>query len=578
MKRINKIIIKDFKAFREESFDFRGKNVLVLGNNGSGKSSLFWALYTFLQSSVKANDDEVKKYFLHYKESNTRTHQTLKNIFAQEDDEPEIRVEIKEDNGNSHSYVINQTTVGTKPENNGTDSSIQELNLASDFINYKLLHNFFQATHKQEINLWPVFERDIFPFLTDGTNNWLDIIKNKTQDVPRTPKGVVISRDKKQRYLRDLEEFNEWIENKIREIETNSNEFIKEHFYNNRDFIRLKLTYNGKFKFDNIRNNLWGENRDAYRYEQILIRLRVEVFDETADGQWRKIERVQSFLNESMLTKIAIGIRIGALRTRVTSTDFKILVLDDMLISLDMANRMDVIRILLNLENNESLYRIFGGFQKIILTHDLGFYELIKRHTSPLDWEYFRFSSNEIIESAPIVRKDKDRIEKATHFLADGEYDACGNELRKETEALLDKYLKGLNMAVNGQFEPLNNKINKALAIFKEEKQRRFERAVSHRGLDVNVLDKLDSDFENDNTLSASEIGKLSGIRRDIKRFLIQNAQDSNNAIQLLNDVKDILSRIMNPASHASFSPLYESELRKAIDGVIALKTQFERT
>src|SRR5690554_1167126 len=163
MKRINKIIIKDFKAFREESFDFRGKNVLVLGNNGSGKSSLFWALYTFLQSSVKANDDEVKKYFLHYKESNTRTHQTLKNIFAQEDDEPEIRVEIKEDNGNSHSYVINQTTVGTKPENNGTDSSIQELNLASDFINYKLLHNFFQATHKQEINLWPVFERDIFP-------------------------------------------------------------------------------------------------------------------------------------------------------------------------------------------------------------------------------------------------------------------------------------------------------------------------------------------------------------------------------------------------------------------------------
>lgn len=577
MKRIKKITLKYFKAFREESFDFRGKNILVFGNNGAGKSSLFWALYTFLQSSIKTDDDEVKKYFLHYEESNTDTHQTLKNIYAQEGDEPEIEIEVKEDNGNSQSYVINRTDVATKPENNGTDTSIQELNLASDFINYKLLHNFFQATHKQEINLWPVFERDIFPFLTDGTNNWLDIIKNKTQDVPRTPKGAVISRDKKHRYLNELDEFNEWIENKIHEIETNSNDFIKEHFYNNRDFIRLKLTYNRKFRFENIRYNLWGDNRDAYRYEELSIGLRVEIYDETADDDWRKIERVQSFLNESLLTKIAIGIRIGALRTRVTSTDFKILVLDDMLISLDMANRMDVIRIFLNTENNVSLDRVFGGFQKIILTHDLGFYELIKRHTSPMDWEYFKFTSNEVMENAPVVRKDKGRIEKATHFLADGEYDACGNELRKETEAVLDKYLKGLNMAVNGEFEPLSSKIKRALAILKKEKQKQFERAIALRGLNANVLDKLDSDFEDDANLSTQEKGKLKGIRGDIKRFLVQNAEDSNNVAHLLDDVKDILSRIMNPASHASFSPLYESELKKAIDGVVALKENLER-
>jgi AAA15 family ATPase/GTPase len=56
MKRIKEIKIKNFKAFQQEqSFLLNGKNLLVYGNNGSGKSSLFWALYTFLQSKTKTN-------------------------------------------------------------------------------------------------------------------------------------------------------------------------------------------------------------------------------------------------------------------------------------------------------------------------------------------------------------------------------------------------------------------------------------------------------------------------------------------------------------------------------------------
>jgi AAA15 family ATPase/GTPase len=45
MKKISQVKIKNFKAFQEEQiFDLKGKNVLAYGNNGSGKSSLFWAL------------------------------------------------------------------------------------------------------------------------------------------------------------------------------------------------------------------------------------------------------------------------------------------------------------------------------------------------------------------------------------------------------------------------------------------------------------------------------------------------------------------------------------------------------
>lgn len=63
MKKIFQIKIKNFKAFQQEQvFDLKRKNVLVYGNNGSGKSSLFWALYTLTQSSIK-NDAETQKYF-----------------------------------------------------------------------------------------------------------------------------------------------------------------------------------------------------------------------------------------------------------------------------------------------------------------------------------------------------------------------------------------------------------------------------------------------------------------------------------------------------------------------------------
>ncbi len=131
------------------------------------------------------------------------------------------------------------------------------------------------------------------------------------------------------------------------------------------------------------------------------------------------MHRVQSYLNEAQLTKIAIGIRIGALRTRVQTTDFKILVLDDMLISLDMSNRMLIVKMILNQDNDPDLY-FFDEFQKIILTHDRGFYELIKRNTSSLKWEYYNFYTREDGNSQPTIKRERTPLEKAQVFLADG--------------------------------------------------------------------------------------------------------------------------------------------------------------
>jgi len=91
MKKIAQLHLKNFKAFRDQVFEFGGKNVLIYGNNGSGKSSLFWAIYTFLQSSSKSNA-EIQKYFRHFDSTNSSTFESLKNVFADAADDAFVKM------------------------------------------------------------------------------------------------------------------------------------------------------------------------------------------------------------------------------------------------------------------------------------------------------------------------------------------------------------------------------------------------------------------------------------------------------------------------------------------------------
>lgn len=570
MKKIKEIRIQNFKAFQQEQvFPINGKHVLVYGNNGSGKSSLFWALYTLLQSSIK-DDEGVKKYFKKYVASNKATHQTLKNVFMDEDEDSFIKLtSIDTKTQHEETFTISHDLINT---NDDTSTLIQELNLASDFINYKLLHNFYRASHKQEVNLWPVFERDIFPFLTEGTQNWLnDIIKTPTMDVPRTPKGAVASRNRKQTYINEIDTLNEKIQNLLNEISSHANKFLKDHFFEGKEVIKVALSFDKKFKFDLIKNKIWEDNKQGQRHDQLHIKLGVEIYDDPIPEKWRTIERVQSFLNEAQLTRIAIGIRIGALRTRpLVSARFKILVLDDMLISLDLSNRMDVVRIILNKEGKEDL-KFFDSFQKIILTHDKGFFNLIRRNTDEEEWVYFNFNKDEKDYSAPIIKEDKTPLQKAIKNFEEDEFDSCGNELRKEAEAILTEYLDPDMKKLNGDFETLSSKLEKS---FNQLTSRRHQKFTQRFLLDLDLaeLKKIKTDYSADGTLTAEEIANLDSIKTRLFDFLIEFNEKKNRKELLITETKNILDRIMNAASHHSENPLHREELKNAIAKMIELK------
>jgi AAA15 family ATPase/GTPase len=535
MKKIDKIRIKNFKAFPElEEFDLKGKNLLVYGNNGSGKSSLYWALYTLLQSSEKTIA-RVNDYFAVYDENNENTFQSLRNIFSTET-ESYVEIEFQ----GEQPIRIEQDNIA-----NVQTASVKEANKASDFINYKLLHNFYNSTHKQQLNLWKVFERDIFPYFSDSSITFSDRLQNIKTNVPKDKRTREYSEHSSRIRL-----FNTKIEELVGKITMQANKVLKEKF-NIHDIVikleyavKLKLTQSGGFKVP-------------------CIKMFIDV---ERNGAFVPNHRPQSFLNEAALTRIAISVRLGALLTRLASSEWKVLVLDDMLISLDMSNRMIVSKIIL--EDEE-----LKDFQKIILTHDKGFFDILKSKTDSSEWEYLKFTKDEHkIDSKPDVKPDKTELEKAKDFFKANEFDACANYLRKEAERLIKNYL---NKGLNTEFETLSNLIGQAKNKIESERLAKFNKLLKQQNLPV---EKLNEDFENDGTLDGATKGKLKSLRSCIFNFIKQETAQEAKISQLLNDLASIKDRILNPASHRTSMPLYSQELQEAIQVIEQLYTLLNHT
>ena len=92
----------------------------------------------------------------------------------------------------------------------------------------------------------------------------------------------------------------------------------------------------------------------VWRYPKIGLHIEVDKIN---------IQKPQSFFNEARLTAIALAIRFACLQSG-NPQDGQFLAIDDMLISLDMSNRMKVVEYLLS---EYTQYKIY------LFTHDRAF-------------------------------------------------------------------------------------------------------------------------------------------------------------------------------------------------------------
>lgn len=522
MKKINSIRFKNFKAFYgEESLQLDGKNLLVYGENGSGKSSIFWGLYTFLQSSSK-DIPNITKYFVDFDEAVPNTHDSLKNIFSPNTDDAFIELETIDTATGTRTTdridAINPTTDIAK--NNAT---IALANASSDFINYKLLHNFYNVTHKQDINLWQVFMRDIFPFFRKNENvgekYFSTRIEELTRQVPMSSGGVKnlkIGSRPQVEYVAKIDDLNNDIQIFLNEIEQNANLFLKDHFFDGKEILKLTLSYDVKIDYDSVK---W-QNKSKYS-----IKLDLVIWDDILKA-FKKVKRPHSFLNEALLTRIAFAVRIGALQTRLQNRNYQILCLDDLLISLDMGNRDKVIQLILNVEKKPDL-EFFDKFQKLIFTHDKAFYNLCKQRIKLAKGEenwYFKeiYLDTDKSPQRPFIDNSTDYFEKAEKHLKAFDYPAAANALRQGLENLIFGFLpnnyrltkerKGEELTIPKQFNDLLEALKSLHRIY---------------GVDVSKIndlfvykDNLLNPLSHDNILTAvykEEIQKVLKLVPDLK-------------------------------------------------------------
>lgn len=442
--KINKITIENFKFFLNPfEISPEGKHVLMYGENGSGKSSIYWAAYTLFQSCLKEPAD-AGKYFDQAHSDNLRN---LYNTDATK--RSGIEIEFIDENDVKRCYTDGSWVINTR-----ADDFVRLSTFASDFMNYKFLSAIFDFKNSMRVNLFKIFEDEIFPFLSlndqlfdietggatgkTSVEDWWRYIKH-CYETPglltrRSEGGVFVHDDRYTTYQNLINDFNNRLRLLLADIADDANRKLEEAKMPVK--IRLHLE---QAAFDKkIEGTLRSYDMKFYPPKIILT---AQLLDAHGDAVANKdINHPRSFFNEAKLTKMALAIRLAIFDRKYQGTDCaKVIFVDDLLISLDMSNRLLVVKQLLDYVDR---------YQLFIFTHDRSFYDLIcdsiSQRNMAKQWCYYEMYAidEEVSDSKvpePWLNIKENYLQQARSFFTKYEYHASANSLRKECEKQLQR-------------------------------------------------------------------------------------------------------------------------------------------
>ena len=458
MSKIDTIHIHNFKFFdAQKPIKLGGKHLLLFGENGSGKSSVYWSLYTLFECAVKYDLEQIKKYF---KEANHHE-ETLVNIYANKITEA--------DNTEHYNSFIKVTTTDVNPITYevsllntaiSTNANAIEVNQASDFLNYKVLYKFQDFWNGETVDLADIFAGYILPYIKFPSYDiWRDgVLQPRTNademwaEIKIGPGETKNYKDKKIQVYKyseenkQFEKFAKHFDNSFKDlidfINQNAPAMLKQLGYD----IDFELKYH-PHKHKKADSNYTSE---LYKIDLIIT---------SYLGIPKKIHRPQSFLNEAKITAIAIAIRLTILKKRVNEQApdlLKFIVFDDVMISLDMNNRDKLIDFILNPVN-----KFTTDYQLLFLTHDKNLFDFVASKIKQWDkidnWVYKEMYAGKDLatkkEYPIIIDSDLEFIDKAKKYFDAKDYTACSIYIRKEIEKLVNQRLPPvLKEKVDGTF------------------------------------------------------------------------------------------------------------------------------
>jgi energy-coupling factor transporter ATP-binding protein EcfA2 len=405
VKRITKLDISNFRAFFD-SYTIelnKGENLLIYGENGSGKSSLFKSVSNFLSSSR----DSAFPYIRHHNKDTEDGSVTF--------------------TFNDYDLATNAITSADEVFNFGTASVttdaeqfLKTAELTKGFLDYRILLAVYNHSEAQPNLFHLIVELLLKEFIPVGGTHplgkrFVELKKKVTQAYTRNTydywNGVP-----------EMAAYETLLRTTLDGIFQKLNEYLTNYFD-----LSLAVSY-----------SLNPLVAPANNWRQIPTELRLVL---TLNG--KLVTHQSDYLNEARLSALAICLYLAILKQNPQLIDYKVLFLDDVFIGLDTTNRLPILDII----KNE-----FADYQVFISTYDRHLYELAKRKfetETPGRWKSVElYVGKDSIDNQPVDRPilvvGESHFEKSTQYLHDRikpDYPASANYLRKALEELIQDYI-----------------------------------------------------------------------------------------------------------------------------------------
>jgi energy-coupling factor transporter ATP-binding protein EcfA2 len=400
--RIKRLTLTDFRAFPGPApahFDLDGKSLLVYGENGAGKSSIFHALAGFF--ALKPS----------------RALREHKNVFSGLAD-ADCRVSVEFADGSAPvEWTVTSHPVSLRGKS--PDPRVTEAALRRACLDYRSLLDTNYKQGAGPINLFDIsvehLLRDYPVTVSGGSTTTLGELWNKVQSSKPSQQNIATIT----RINQACVEFNTAFRGAFPVLIPLINELMQLLGWRDvelKGFNTPGLTYNkARLK----------QNR-AVDGQQLIPEL---------SFRNHPLQAPQLFLNEARLSALGLAVYLAgrlACTPTASTTALKLLVLDDVLIGLDHSNRLPVLDV---------LDAKFADWQVVLLTHDRNWFDLARSHLPESAWQSVEVYEGDGASTAPIpiVRPTSNRparalLDKAKELIQTPYVEAAANYARQAFE------------------------------------------------------------------------------------------------------------------------------------------------
>lgn len=539
--KIKEVQLKYFKFHIDLPINFDSKNLLIYGENGTGKSSIYEALYSNFYH---------KKRLDKYIASNIQETYRNRN-FPLENLEVKIqfdnsRILNRKENHINDLNILNVEKQRKKVIPYSTEPTIYFAN--EKVLNRLTKENFYIALNETLFEHFPQMKSQYTSanqnhhFKRFSQFNNLEKLKEKI--IEKVGNDITKIRNEFDKIIKSENELLEFVFDAMfptNEINKILNEYFDENFK-----ISFKIT------------PAQSSNSDILEFNPPIIKIKID--DIECNG------KLSQHFNEAKLKLVGIAIYFAlAKKYEVSGDGFKLLVLDDFLTSLDMANRKLIMKYILE---------EFKDYQKLILTHNLQFFNMTRKmidldNEDAKQWKVQKLFVHD--NQAFLYDKDISYLKEADDSLSRGDEHSAGNFIRKEFERVVTEFEQLLELG----------KV--------EETQKIIDVLTSKDKYYVYCNKKIDDFFSyirrllNDNTTEdlikfnciKSQFNKLEPRIADFTEKISSNNGTSEEIIKTIILKGEFYKNfILNPTSHDDTqSEIYKKECKNAINILKYLNT-----